>query len=498
MFVTIAFMKCSFCDNLFSANRKDAAFCSAKCRSAAYRQRQRLAVQADQRAQKASATPPRPPRVEDFMGLARRELLREASGTGMHRREPMELQVLRQMPATACGYRLMVPVAGPDSFVESTPSGRAWRVAPFQQPNDPRLISGQHYRIQWYDVGGYEIRPLPNTALPCLYFFLGPADVDATSRSHEELRQLQTVAELRQKVHTLEEDLATARAALLLSRQRRRRLRRTMTKREEALRAQLREGSLSAVVEKWLPIVSAAAVGYVSRATTAARPAAAEPAAAPANDKEKSEVAPAIEQEKPHDPPAPHFGEGMRALEGHVTRIVELLVQAWAQEKQKKAAPIPAGRNRFKPRSPQAAVRQPPAQQPPAQRKEVVATRQAPAPQIPAAMDNPPHEATVRAVQLPAGTSVEALASRAPVWPLADPAHPSAAATHGAADAQPEQSLAPEDSSQTKPPSLSTANGDVPSAPAVSAPDVPQPCVSLEIPHKIDEPAVQWPQATAM
>lgn len=276
-----------------------------------------------------------------------------------------------------------------------------------------------------------------------------------------------------------------------------------MTKREEALRAQLREGSLSAVVEKWLPIVPAAAVGYVSRAATAARPAAAEPAAAPrVNDKETSEIAPAIEQEKPRDPPTPQLGEGMRALEGHVTRIVELLVQAWAQQEQQKAAPIPAGRNRFKARSPQAAVRQPPkqppAQQPPAQRKEVVATRQAPAPQIPAAMDNPPHEAAVQAVPLPAGTSVEAWASRAPVWPLADPAHPSAAATHGAADAQPEQSLAPEDSSQTKPPSLSTANGDVPSAPAVSAPDVPQPCVSLEIPQEIDEPAVQWPQATAM
>ena len=270
-----------------------------------------------------------------------------------------------------------------------------------------------------------------------------------------------------------------------------------MTKREEALRAQLREGSLSAVVEKWLPIVSAAAVGYVSRAATAARPAAAEPAAAPANDKEKSEVAPAIEQEKPRDPLLHTWGGDAR-IEGHVTRIVELLVQAWAQEKQKRQRQFQPGANRFKPRSPQAAARQPPAQQPPAQRKEVVATRQAPAPQIPAAMDNPPHEATVRAVPLPAGTSVEALASRAPAWPLADQHIQARQRRMEPPTRSRNRALPRKISSQTKPPGLSTAIEDIPSAAAVSAADVPLPCVSLEIPHELDEPAVQWPQAPAM
>lgn len=257
-------MRCSFCENPFFATRKDAQFCSAKCRAAAYRRRLRPL-------QSPVPVDPEPQifdlwRAEDSRREYARQLqhdaqLRAASGQGTSLREPLELQVLRQLPPQACGYRLLIRLNSVVTTFDTVPSHRSWRVTPFEPPNDDRLVADTHYRIVWFDAQDRELPALPNTPLPCLYLFLGPPDADAAARSHEVLRHLQVAAELKQRVQKLEAELANTKEELQLSQRKVRGLRRRMVRRVRALKRKHKQEVAQKADNKLLKLLGAFVAG---------------------------------------------------------------------------------------------------------------------------------------------------------------------------------------------------------------------------------------------
>lgn len=259
-------MRCSFCDNPFFATRKDAEFCSAKCRAAAYRRRlrplQSLASEAPE-PQSFDLSAEEDSRRASERRLQRDPALRAASGQGTSLREPLELQVLRQVPPQACGYRLLYRMDHVPATFDTVPSHRSWRVTPFEPPNDDRLVPDTHYRILWFDAQDRELPALPNTPLPCLYLFLGLPDADAAARSHETLRHLQVVAELKQRVQKLEAELANTKVELQLSQRKVRGLRKRMVRRVRALRRKHRQEVSQKADNELLKLLGAFVAGGV-------------------------------------------------------------------------------------------------------------------------------------------------------------------------------------------------------------------------------------------
>lgn len=99
--------------------------------------------------------------------------------------------MLRQAPAGAVGYRLVLPARsltasppiapGPDAWG----APRFWRLTPFQLPDDLRLRDGHLYRILWVDAHGELLPPAGTRQLPALHFFLGPPDSPASQKARQ-------------------------------------------------------------------------------------------------------------------------------------------------------------------------------------------------------------------------------------------------------------------------------------------------------------------------
>lgn len=97
-------------------------------------------------------------------------------------RIPIEVQVLRQAPPEAIGYRLVLPLRPDQESPSLSPRPSVsdpqpfWRLHPFELPDDVRLSDGREYRILWVGAANASLPPAPRHHLPGLRFFLGPPD----------------------------------------------------------------------------------------------------------------------------------------------------------------------------------------------------------------------------------------------------------------------------------------------------------------------------------
>lgn len=97
-------------------------------------------------------------------------------------RVPFDQQVQCQAPPEAVAYRLLLPARPHDEVPKVAPApdgegrARAYRLNPFELPDDLRLRDDRVYRILWVGPNGEPVSPKGTSHLPALYFFLGPAD----------------------------------------------------------------------------------------------------------------------------------------------------------------------------------------------------------------------------------------------------------------------------------------------------------------------------------
>lgn len=182
--------------------------CSAKCRSAKYRERKQQQRFASQRDGGGRAKGPEPKRLRHRVTVASVEQrlssevdrivaaiqqLGELTGTAStaHRVDLRE-QVTSQAPKGVAGYRLVLPSRVPGDGLRLSPRRSrsrevAWySLSPFEYPDDLRLRDGHWYHLVWYDAQGRRIRPPAEPGIPALYYFLGPPREDF-AESMEEL-----------------------------------------------------------------------------------------------------------------------------------------------------------------------------------------------------------------------------------------------------------------------------------------------------------------------
>ncbi|MBL9007207.1 MAG: hypothetical protein JNJ46_23320 [Myxococcales bacterium] len=163
-------------------------YCSAACRAAAYRERQRGDTQSGGGDGLVSEVTRRAARWEARTSRksAHHRTRERAHEPERPRRRGWRVafdeQVLAQAPDDAVGYRVVLPGCNewdaprvvPDPNVMGSPS--FWRLRPFQLPDDLRLRAGKLYRLLWVDAQGALVPPVGNRHLPALRFFLGPPD----------------------------------------------------------------------------------------------------------------------------------------------------------------------------------------------------------------------------------------------------------------------------------------------------------------------------------
>lgn len=203
-------MPCLFCHkDLPSQLRRSARYCDTNCRSAAYRQRNRSPKQSSRR--RAGNSDGIPAHITDptYQSPSRRiasrrdaaysELLRLFTaatdrilahlqqGTAARTanpsspwREDLQHQIRSQAPPDAAGYRIVLPPARPMDPPRFSPRRRADRpswysLSPFQLPDDLRLRPDRWYPLVWVDAHGERILDRNPSAVPGLYFFVGPA-----------------------------------------------------------------------------------------------------------------------------------------------------------------------------------------------------------------------------------------------------------------------------------------------------------------------------------
>lgn len=169
--------------------------CSARCRSAKYRQ-QKQKRDASQRAAGSRSEIAEARSTRDRVTMANVEQLlssevdrivtviqqlaelRGAASTA-HRVDLRE-QVTSQAPEGAVGYRLVLPSRVPGDGLRLSPRrSRSREVArytlsPFEYPDDLRLCDGHWYHLVWYNAQGRRMRPTAEHGIPALYYFLGP------------------------------------------------------------------------------------------------------------------------------------------------------------------------------------------------------------------------------------------------------------------------------------------------------------------------------------
>jgi hypothetical protein len=180
-------MQCRQCEKQLRVGApRGTKYCSAACRSAAYRERQRGATQpgggdgqVSEKARRAARLQARTPRKASQRRTSERAHEPERPRR-MGWRVAFDEQVLDQAPDGAVGYRVVLPGRDewdaprvvPDPNVMGSPSH--WRLRPFQLPDDVRLRDGMLCRLLWVDAQGALVPPVGNRYLPALRFFLGP------------------------------------------------------------------------------------------------------------------------------------------------------------------------------------------------------------------------------------------------------------------------------------------------------------------------------------
>jgi len=182
-------MQCRQCEKSLRVGApRGTKYCSAACRAAAYRERQRGATQPGGGDGLVSERTRRAARLQT--GTPRQAAQHRASESAREPERPRQTswhiafneQVLAQAPDDAVGYRVVLPGRDewdaprvvPDPNVMGSPS--FWRLRPFQLPDDLRLRAGKLYRLLWVDAQGVLVPPVGNRHLPALRFFLGPPD----------------------------------------------------------------------------------------------------------------------------------------------------------------------------------------------------------------------------------------------------------------------------------------------------------------------------------
>ena len=182
-------MQCRQCEKSLRVGApRGTKYCSAACRAAAYRERQRAAKQPSGGNGLVSEETSRTARLQSHTP---REAAQSRTNERTHKakrpgrmgwRVAFDEQVLAQAPEDAVGYRVVLPGRDewdaprvvPDPNVMGSPS--FWRLRPFELPDDLRLRAGKSYRLLWVDAQGALVSPVGNRHLPALRFFLGPPD----------------------------------------------------------------------------------------------------------------------------------------------------------------------------------------------------------------------------------------------------------------------------------------------------------------------------------
>lgn len=207
-------MLCPVCKLTPLTGRKATAkTCSAKCRSALYRDRKQKRDDTSQQAvtqraetRAAESAEHRRPTLRDPDGRNLEQLvstatariveaiqkhgLSSASSSLPTRRVDMRDQVTSQAPKLAVGYRLVLPARRPSDVPKLSPTrSRARAVAwyslmPFEYSDDLRLCDGCWYRIVWIDAQGQRIRLQPGEPVPGLYYFVGPPQPSSHPAPH--------------------------------------------------------------------------------------------------------------------------------------------------------------------------------------------------------------------------------------------------------------------------------------------------------------------------
>lgn len=207
-------MLCPVCKLTPLTGRKATAkTCSAKCRSALYRDRKQKRGDTSQQAVTqraemgtAGSADQRRPTLRDPDGRDWEQLVSAATdriveaiqkhglpsaSSGLATwRVDMRDQVTSQAPKRAAGYRVVLPARRPGDVAKLSPTrSRARDVAwyslmPFEYPDDLRLCDGYWYRIVWIDAQGQRIRLQPGESVPGLYYFVGPAQPSSHAAPH--------------------------------------------------------------------------------------------------------------------------------------------------------------------------------------------------------------------------------------------------------------------------------------------------------------------------
>lgn len=124
----------------------------------------------------------------------------------------MKHQIRRQAPPGAVGYRLVLPLRGeelphilPLSATPGAPT--AWRLDPFEPPDDLRLRDGRLYRLLFVDERGLILSP-QKKYIPALRFFLGPPTPFAARRQRELVEVLDRIEDPQTRDEAAEQILA--------------------------------------------------------------------------------------------------------------------------------------------------------------------------------------------------------------------------------------------------------------------------------------------------
>lgn len=204
-------MPCLFCHkDLPPQLRRSARYCDTNCRSAAYRQRNREPEQSSRHKAVSSdplsdhikkperpsssrrvASSPEAPSSELVRGLTAaldRILAYLQQGTAAPParpsapgREELRHQILSQAPPEAAGYRIILPPVRDSERPRFSPRRQAERpswyaLSPFQLPDDLRLRPDRWYPLIWVDAHGNRMPDQNMSAIPGLYYFVGPPD----------------------------------------------------------------------------------------------------------------------------------------------------------------------------------------------------------------------------------------------------------------------------------------------------------------------------------
>jgi len=196
-------MKCRVCRKPIEGKRRKALYCSGKCRSTAYRRSHGVHGPPGRRPKDHREAPPEQekPRGRQAAAKARSGRSVEQQDTAAPIPPPriaFDRQLLPQAPLSAFGYRLAGQNEATSQWVVVPSEPTGWRLAPFQSPDDTRLIPGCRFRVFWVDENGQEIPPENTGTIPELYFFTGPADPTQADPAMESL--IRTCIQLRAEV----------------------------------------------------------------------------------------------------------------------------------------------------------------------------------------------------------------------------------------------------------------------------------------------------------